>query len=152
MISTATHTLIVTTDSFEDRQFIPAKYTCQGENINPFLNYSNFPDGTMSLVLVMDDPDAPHPPFTHWIMWNIDPDQAISENSQPGIQGKNSKGEIGYTGPCPPSGTHHYHFKVYALDIKLDLAEGSDRKSLEDAMYGHVMAWGELVGLYQKTV
>jgi Raf kinase inhibitor-like YbhB/YbcL family protein len=151
MISTPTHTLIIRSDSFEQMEFIPAKYTCQGENINPFINWSEFPEHTKSIALIMDDPDAPNPPFTHWIMWNIDPDQAIVENSQPGVQGKNSKNEIGYTGPCPPSGKHHYHFKVFALDIELDLEEGATRIELEDAMRGHIMAWGETIGLYQKT-
>ena len=152
MISTATHTVIVTSDSFERNEYIPKKYSCQGDNINPFINYSNFPSETKTIALIMDDPDAPGGIFTHWIMWNIDADQAIQENSQPGIQGKNSKNEIGYTGPCPPSGTHHYHFKIFALDKKLDLPEGSSRSDLENAIHGHILAWGELIGLYRKTV
>ena len=151
MIATATHTILVTSASFERNEYMPAKYTCQGENINPFINYSNFPPNAKSLALIMDDPKASNGVFTHWIMWNIDLNQAIDENSQPGVQGKNSKNEIGYTGPCPPSGAHHYHFKIYALDIELDLAAGADRSALENAMDGHILAWGELIGLYQKT-
>jgi Raf kinase inhibitor-like YbhB/YbcL family protein len=152
MISAATHTIIVTSDSFEKNEYIPGIYTCQGDNINPFINYSNFPAEVKTVALIMDDPDAPGGTFTHWIMWNINPDQAIDENSHPGIQGKNSKNEIGYTGPCPPTGTHHYHFKIFALDKKLDLPEGSSRTDLENAMHGHILAWGELIGLYRKTI
>jgi Raf kinase inhibitor-like YbhB/YbcL family protein len=155
LIATGTHTLVVRSASFDRMEFIPAKYTCQGENTNPFINWSNIPDHTVSMVLIMDDANARTADggsFTHWIMWNIDPDQAIDENSHPGVQGKNSKGDIGYMGPCPPTGKHHYHFKVFALDKMLDLPEGSDRKSLEDAMYGHILTWGEIVGIYQKTV
>jgi Raf kinase inhibitor-like YbhB/YbcL family protein len=150
MITTATHTLVITSPSFHRMEHIPVKYTCQGENINPFINWSNLPEHCESIVLIMDDSDVPNGGFTHWIMWNIDPDQAIDENSHPGVEGKNSTGTIGYTGPCPPTGEHHYHFKIFALDIELDLPAGSDRNSLEDAMHGHVMAWGEVVGLYQK--
>lgn len=152
MISAATHTVIVTSASFHRNEYIPAKYTCQGENINPFINYSHCPEETKTVALIMDDPDAPGGTFTHWIMWNIDPDQAIDENSQPGVQGKNSKNEIGYTGPCPPSGSHHYHFKIFALDTEIHLPAGANRSELEDAMFGHILAWGEVVGLYQKTV
>lgn len=152
MISTATHTIVVTSDSFERNEYIPAKYTCQGENINPFINYSGFPEETKSVALIMDDPDASNGTFTHWIIWNIDPDQAINENSHPGVQGKNSKNEVGYTGPCPPTDTHHYHFKIFALDMKLSLPEGATRTELEDEMRGHILAWGELIGFYRKTV
>lgn len=152
LIASGTHTLTVRSASFDHRQYIPAKYTCQGKNINPFINWDNLPHHTESIAIIMYDHDVPNGGFTHWIMWNIDPDQAIDENSAPGVQGKNSKGEIGYTGPCPPAGVHHhYHFRIYALDAMLDLEEGATKKELEYAIDHHLLAWGEVIGLYQKT-
>ena len=98
----------------------------------------------------MDDPDAPSGTFDHWIMWNIPPIDKIEENSAPGIQGINSKNQNKYYGPCPPSGTHHYHFRIYALDTKLDIPEKSDKKALLKALEGHIIATGELIGVYKK--
>jgi len=100
----------------------------------------------------MDDPDAPNGTFDHWLLWNIDPGiTIINENSAPGTQGKNGRNTNKYIGPCPPTGTHHYHFKVYALGTMLDLEEGADKAMLEAAMKGYIIAEGELVGLYRKT-
>ena len=97
----------------------------------------------------MEDPDAPGGTFDHWAVWNISPTDRIKENSRPGTTGKNSKGEYGYTGPCPPSGTHRYYFKVYALDSMLDLGkQDTDKKVIEMALKDHVLAYGELMGLY----
>lgn len=129
---------------------IPVKYTCSGENINPEISISGIPAETKSLALIMDDPDAPSGDFVHWVMWNILTDGKISENSAPGVQGVNDFGENKYGGPCPPSGTHHYHFKIYALDTKLELPTETDKQGLLKAMEGHVLASGELVGLYMK--
>jgi len=129
---------------------IPPKYTCEGENINPPLEVSGFPQKTKSLALIVEDPDAPKGVYDHWIVWNIPPNEAIAENSRPGISGTNSFGNTGYGGPCPPAGTHRYFFKVYALDNELDIRPGSDKKMLEEAMKDHVLASGELMAHYQK--
>jgi len=129
---------------------IPPKYTCEGENINPPLEVSGYPSDTKSLALIVEDPDAPRGVYDHWIVWNIPPSEGIAENSRPGIGGKNSFGNTGYGGPCPPSGSHRYFFKVYALDSELDIQAGSDKKTLEEAMKQHVVASGELMGHYQK--
>ena len=143
-------TLQVSSSAFKENDLIPAKYTCEGENINPAISVKNIPQQAKSLALIMDDPDAPNG-FNHWVMWNVDPSGTINENSAPGTQGKNGAGKSGYAGPCPPTGTHHYHFKVYALDTKLNLQEGANKTQLEAAIKGHVLASGELIGLYKKT-
>jgi Raf kinase inhibitor-like YbhB/YbcL family protein len=142
--------LIVESPAFANNELIPAKYTCVGSNINPALVITNIPNGTKSLALIIDDPDAPNGTFDHWIMWNIPVIAVIDENSAPGIQGKNGKGENKYIGPCPPSGTHHYNFKVYALDTKLDLPVGSDKNALLKTMDKHILASGGLIGLFKK--
>jgi Raf kinase inhibitor-like YbhB/YbcL family protein len=129
---------------------IPPRYTCEGENVNPPLEISDLPENTKSLAIIVEDPDAPRGTYDHWIAWNIPPNEAIGENSRPGIQGKNSFGNTGYGGPCPPSGSHRYFFKVYALDSDLNIEAGSDKKTLQEAMKGHVLESGELMGHYQK--
>lgn len=144
-------TLEVSSPSFKNGGYIPITYTCEGKNINPSIEVKNIPSGTLSLALIVDDPDAPGGTFDHWLMWNIDPGKVIKENSSPGIEGKNGKNEKGYIGPCPPTGTHHYHFKVYALDTKLGLKSGSSKTELKDAMKNHILGQGELIGLYSKT-
>ncbi len=143
-------TITVKSQAFESNGNIPSQYTCDGENISPQLDLSDFPKETKSFALIMDDPDAPSGTFVHWVMWNIAPRKMIEEDNAPGVQGKNSKQENKYTGPCPPSGTHHYHFKVYAINTILDLAVGSTKQELLDAIQGHIIAQGELVGLYKK--
>ncbi len=145
-----TKTLTIKSPAFSNNGPIPTKYACDGSNISPELQISEIPEGTKSLVLIVDDPDAPKGTFDHWVMWNIPVKDKIAENSAPGTQGKNGKGENKYTGPCPPSGTHHYHFKVYALDTKLDIAANSDKKAVLKAIEGHIVASGELVGTYKK--
>lgn len=142
--------LVIKSPAFAANDFIPSKYTCTGENINPELTIDEVPPGTRTLALIVDDPDAPNGTFDHWVMWNIPPADRIRENSAPGVQGKNGKKETGYTGPCPPNGTHHYHFKIYALDISLDLDRNSDKKALLAAMNKHILASGELVGVFKK--
>jgi Raf kinase inhibitor-like YbhB/YbcL family protein len=137
---------------FANKDFLPAKYTCEGENVNPPITIENIPSGTKSLTLIIDDPDAPNGVFDHWVIWNIRPMEMIIENSRPGTEGKNSFGRSVYHGPCPPAGgPHRYFFRVYALDILLDLKRGSDKKALEKAMHGHIIAAGEIVAMYQKT-
>ena len=136
--------------AFSHNGHIPPKYTCEGENINPSLEVNNVPEGTKSLALIMEDPDAPNGTFDHWIVWNISPNEAIAEQSIPGISGTNSFGKTGYGGPCPPSGSHRYFFKMFALDTELDLQAGSDKNALFEAMEEHILAQGELMGHYQK--
>jgi Raf kinase inhibitor-like YbhB/YbcL family protein len=136
--------------AFSHGGHIPPKYTCEGENINPPLEVSGMPEKTKSLALIVEDHDAPQGIYDHWVVWNIPPNAAIDENSVPGISGKNSFGNTGYGGPCPPSGSHRYFFKVFALDSELDLGPGSDKNILEKAMKDHVLATGELMALYQK--
>jgi len=145
-----TKTLTVKSPVFEERGLIPALYTCDGLNINPPLVIGDIPHETQSLALIVDDPDAPHGTFVHWIMWNIPPTALIDENSAPGREGKNGLMKNRYFGPCPQSGAHHYHFKVYALDAMLDLRDNTGKGELLRAMDGHVLAEGELTGIYQR--
>jgi len=137
--------------AFESNNTIPRKYTCSAKNINPSLEFRDIPVEAKSLVLILDDPDAPMKLFTHWIVWNIAPIAKIDEDSVPGVEGINDFRKIGYGGPCPPSGTHRYFFRVYALDKQLGLKPGSSRKELENEMVGHIIAEGELMGKYSKN-
>jgi Raf kinase inhibitor-like YbhB/YbcL family protein len=150
-ILTTTSTLAITSNAFRPNDFIPSRYTCQGENVNPPLSIENIPPGTRSLVILVEDPDAAGETFDHWITWNIAPVNLIAENTAPGIEGENGFGEVHYKGPCPPTGTHRYFFKVYALDTMLDAKEGADKKTIEHLMESHVLASGELVGQYRKA-
>lgn len=137
--------------AFEANQIIPKKFTCDGEDLSPPLNIQDIPKGAKSLVLIVDDPDAPRGTFTHWLAWNIDPSSSsLPEGASVPSQGRNDFGELDYRGPCPPKGEHRYFFKLYALDTKLDLASGSSKKQLEDAMKGHIIGKAELIGLYQR--
>lgn len=139
--------------AFEHNQKIPSKYTCDGKNINPPLKIESVPEATKSLVLIMDDPDAPRGTWVHWTLWNISPDtKEIPENSVPAgaVQGQTSFGKPGYGGPCPPSGTHRYFFKLYALDATLELSPQADRATLETAMEGRILDKAELIGLYSR--
>jgi Raf kinase inhibitor-like YbhB/YbcL family protein len=139
--------------AFENNQSIPSKYTCDGENVNPPLKISQMPKEAKSLVLVFDDPDAPAGTWVHWTIWNIDPQtEEIAEASVPqnAVEGKTSFGRPGYGGPCPPSGTHRYFFKLYALDTVLNLDSSAKIKDIESAMEGHVLARAELMGLYKR--
>jgi len=143
----------IKSNAFVSNAQIPAKYTCQGDNINPNLIFSSVPENAKSLVLIVDDPDAPSGTFTHWVLFNMDPKIVlIEENSVPkgAVQGSNDAGNSGYTGPCPPSGTHHYFFKLYALDDLLSLSQGAKKQNVEDAMQNHIIKKGELIGLYAK--
>lgn len=143
--------IVITSPVFENKGFIPSKYTCDGANVNPPLSIEATPEGTQSLVLIVDDPDAPMGIWDHWVVWNISPAKKIEENSVPGSEGLNSFNKHSYGGPCPPSGTHRYFFKVYALDTKLELKTNSKKKDVENAIKGHTLAKGEIVGLYKRT-
>ncbi len=136
---------------FAHQAMIPRKYTCQGEDINPPLTISNIPEDTISLALINEDPDAPMGTWNHWLIWNIKPTGEIRENSAPGTQGKNSWGRNDYGGPCPPSGTHRYFFKLYALDTELDLPAGATKEELEKSMVGHILEQAESIGVYRKS-
>jgi Raf kinase inhibitor-like YbhB/YbcL family protein len=140
----------VFSSAFAANVSIPGKYTCDGTNVNPPLEFEGIPEDAESLVLIVDDPDAPMKTFTHWIVWNIEPVAKIEEDSIPGVEGRNDFKKIGYGGPCPPSGTHRYFFRVYALDRQLELKAGAGRKELEKEMVGHIIAEGELMGKYSK--
>jgi len=142
--------LMVTSPAFKNEGFIPRKYTCDGEDLNPPLQIEGLPEGTQSLVLIVDDPDAPMGTWDHWVVWNIPPIKRIEENSVPGIEGLNSFRRRSYGGPCPPSGTHRYFFKVYALDTKLSLGPDSRKRDVEKAMAGYTLARGEIMGLYKR--
>ncbi len=151
--------LTLKSPAFENNSSIPQKYTCDGENINPPLEIDNIPSSAESLVLIMDDPDAPAGTWVHWTIWNIPAKtQQLDENSKlEGIEGMTSFGKPGYGGPCPPpaspnrgeSGTHHYIFRLYALDTTLDLPSSTSKNNLEKAMEGHTLEKTELVGLYR---
>jgi Raf kinase inhibitor-like YbhB/YbcL family protein len=142
--------LNISSPSFKQEGLIPRTYTCEGSNVNPPLVIESIPEETLSLALIMDDPDAPGGTFDHWVVWNIPPVKSIPENSNPGLEGMNSMGELGYTGPCPPSGTHRYFFKVYAVDVLLDTQKGATKEKVEFALQDHTIAYGELIGLYKK--
>lgn len=143
--------MIIRSLAFSDNGNIPAKYTCQGKNINPPLEISDFPPGTKYLALIIEDPDAPNGVFDHLVVWNIPTNEPIDEGYLPGIYGTNSFGKPGYGGPCPPSGTHRYYFKAYAIDIELTLKAGANKKELQSAMDGHILASATLMGHYKKS-
>lgn len=142
----------ITSKAFEEQQAIPPQFTCAGNGINPQLSFSDIPDGAKSLVLIVDDPDAPDGTFVHWVIYNINPAvKEIAENSSPeGKEGLNGAGRVGYIAPCPPSGTHHYHFKLYALDKMLEFSSETDKAHVEKEMEGHILDQAELVGLFSK--
>ncbi len=140
-------------DAFAEGGTIPKKFTCDGENISPRLQWTGAPDGTQSFALIMDDPDAPSGTFTHWVAFDIPATQTeIAEHAAAvGKGGKNGRGQTGYTGPCPPSGTHRYFFTLYALDVAaLNLPDGAARADVEKAMQRHVVAKAQLMGKYAR--
>jgi Raf kinase inhibitor-like YbhB/YbcL family protein len=143
--------LTVSSSAFQNNQMIPSVYTCEGRGVNPPLKIEGISSSAKALAIIVDDPDAPNGTFVHWVIWNIKPTDMIAENSAPGLEGINGSGKTGYTGPCPPTGTHHYHFKVYAFDAMLDLKSGGDKAALENAMKDHFIGFGELIGLYART-
>jgi Raf kinase inhibitor-like YbhB/YbcL family protein len=143
--------LEITSDAFAAGGTIPSRHTCDGENVSPPLSFAGAPEGTHSLALVVDDPDAPVGTFTHWLAWGIDPDaKGLGEGQAAPREGRNGFGTIGYAGPCPPHGRHRYFFRLHALDTELDLQPGSDHDQLDCALDGHVLETAELVGGYER--
>lgn len=141
----------ISTPAFEQGKPMPARYAYKGQNISPEIRIGNVPANAKSLVLIVDDPDAPMGLWTHWLVWNLPPNTTdIPEGKLPSgaRQGKNSFGNVRYDGPAPPSGTHRYFFRLYALDTTLSLSAGSDRAALLAAMEGHVVGTGEIFGVY----
>jgi Raf kinase inhibitor-like YbhB/YbcL family protein len=151
-------TLTISSPDFVNNKPIPAVYTCNGAGISPALVWNEPPAGTRSFAIIMDDPDAPGGTWVHWVLYNIPATlrglaQAASSDARlpdGSVNGKNSWGRLGYGGPCPPGGTHHYYFKLYALDTTLDLAANAGKQQLLSAMQGHVLAEGELIGTVSK--
>ncbi len=143
--------LTITSTAFQEGELIPVRYTCDGEKISPPLHISGIPETAKSLVIIVEDPDAPNGVYNHWLVWNIKPADRITENSHPGISGANSAGKTGYHPPCPPAGFHRYYFHLFALDAQLDLPVGTDRKTLEQAMKKHVLVKGSLMGRYKRS-
>ena len=140
----------LTSPAFKHNDFIPSSYTCDGQDINPPLGVKGIPSGAKSLALIVDDPDAPAKTWVHWVVCDISVVTEIKENSIPGTQGINDGQQIGYGGPCPPSGVHRYFIKIYALDTLLNLQAGVNKKTLEKAMQGHILDQAELIGLYKR--
>lgn len=146
--------MVISSDAFPPNGEIPRKYTCEGENINPPLVFADIPPEAVSLALILEDPDAPGKVFTHWVLYDM-PAAAIQiVEGQPadiGKVGMNDFGTAGYSGPCPPSGTHRYVFHLYALDMMIDLPEGISKADLLSTAEGHIIESAELVGVYTKT-
>lgn len=140
----------IASSEFKHNESIPRKYTCQGQDINPPLTIEDIPPGTKSLALIVDDPDAPGGMWVHWVVYNIPVTKEIAENSVPGNQGINDFNRKDYGGPCPPSGTHRYFFKIYALDTVLGPEGVVSKKQLEEKISGHILGQAEIIGLYKK--
>ena len=142
----------ISSPAFAENSKIPKSYTCDGENASPPLTFADVPEGTRSLALIADDPDAPAGTWVHWVVWNIDAGtRQIKAGALPAgaVQGVNSFGKSGYGGPCPPSGSHRYFFKLYALDAVLDLDLRATKADLEKRMKGHVVAEARTMGKYR---
>jgi len=146
--------------AFTENATIPQQYTCDGRDLSPPLQWDAPPPGTESLVLITDDPDAPRGTFVHWVLYNLPPDQrGLTEgasSTQPTLangafQGRSDFGKLGYGGPCPPSGSHRYFFKLYALDTRLTLQPGASKTQVERAMQGHILGQAELMGRYARS-
>lgn len=151
--------MYLTSPAFQHERSIPVKYTCDGDNINPPLQFEDVPDTAQSLVLIMEDPDVPKNlradgMWDHWVLFNIEPTVSEVKEGQ-GIAGThlgvNTSGKNEYQGPCPPDREHRYFFKLYALDVKLDLDFGATKKEVEEALKGHVLGYAELIGLYDRN-
>jgi Raf kinase inhibitor-like YbhB/YbcL family protein len=148
----------IVSSAFAPGQVIPKKYTCDGDDFSPPLEWTGLPSSTASVALISDDPDAPMGTWVHWVLFNlpaatrslpeaVPPVEALNDGA---AQGLNDFRKIGYGGPCPPGGTHRYYFKLYALDDKLDLRPGATKSDVERAMRGHILAQGELIGTYSR--
>lgn len=148
----------ISSAAFKNDGLIPAKYTCDGEDISPPLRWEGVPAGAKSIAIICDDPDAPMGTFVHWVLFNLPADtKELAENipadktiPNGAKQGTSDFGRIGYGGPCPPSGTHRYFFKIYALDKEVDLPAGVNKRQLVKAMEGHILGEGQLIGKYKR--
>jgi len=148
----------ITSSAFEPGGMIPVQYTCDGQDVSPPLSWGDMPEGTASIALICDDPDAPMGTWVHWVLFDLQPDtRGLPENipteeslDMGGTHGTNDFRRLGYGGPCPPGGTHRYFFKIYALDKKMDIPAGSTKAQLLKAMEGHILAEGELMGRYRR--
>ena len=151
-------TMTVASPAFSDGEAIPREFTCDGTNVSPALTWSSVPAGTQSFALICDDPDAPGGTWVHWVYYDIpatrtELPKGVSADTHPdtgGIQGTNDFRRPGYGGPCPPGGSHRYYFKLYALDAVLDLSPGATKRQLLQAMNGHILARGEMMGTYSR--
>jgi Raf kinase inhibitor-like YbhB/YbcL family protein len=157
--SSDTMEIQVTSTAFKEGEMIPRKYTCRGENISPQIAWSNIPEGTKSFLLIADDPDAPMGTWVHWVVYNIPANfselkERFPEDSKfpDGImQGITDFGTTGYGGPCPPSGIHRYYFKLYAIDIILDVKPRLTKQEVLNEIEGHILAKGQLMGKFRKN-
>jgi Raf kinase inhibitor-like YbhB/YbcL family protein len=148
----------ITSSAFQDGGLIPAKYTCDGADVSPPLQWDVVPEGTKSIALICDDPDAPMGTFVHWVIFGLPAETRQLAEKVPADkilpsgarQGTSDFGRVGYGGPCPPSGTHRYFFKVYALDTTLDLPAGARKSDLLKAMQGHILGQGQIIGKYKR--
>ncbi|MBU0536081.1 MAG: YbhB/YbcL family Raf kinase inhibitor-like protein [Nanoarchaeota archaeon] len=142
--------LTLSSPAFEANGMIPPEYTCDGDDVNPPIMIEGIPPEAKSMALIVDDPDASKEIWVHWVVYNIDSVSLIDQDTVPGIEGTNSFKRTSYGGPCPPSGTHRYFFKVYALDAELGLEPGASKNELENAMQGHILDSGTLIGTYSR--
>lgn len=150
--------IIISSSAFQEGEAIPPRYSCDGDGVSPPLTWSGVPEGAKSLALICDDPDAPMGTFVHWVLYNIPPaTQSLPEHvpPQPGVKGVGEQGvngarKHGYIGPCPPGGTHRYYFHLYALDTSLELSGEVTAKKAQQAMHGHILAEGQLMGRYTR--
>jgi Raf kinase inhibitor-like YbhB/YbcL family protein len=150
--------ITVTSSAFQEGGMIPKQYTCDGKDVSPPLAWESVPEGTKSLALICDDPDAPMGTWVHWVLYDLPPTvKALPESvpaskviAQGGKQGTSDFRKIGYGGPCPPGGTHRYFFKLYALDTELKADPGMTKAQLLKVMEGHILAEGQLMGKYKR--
>lgn len=143
--------LKISSNAFPESGAIPSKYTCDGDDINPPIHIEGIPEEAKSIAIIIDDLDAPHGNFCHWVIWNIPVTHQVNERESRGCTGMNDFSRHQYNGPCPPSGIHRYHFKVYALDCSLSLPVSSGKKHLEITMSNHIVAFGVLTGTYSRA-
>ena len=145
--------MVLSSSAFENNGTIPSEYTCDGSNISPPLTITNVPTNAQSLALIVEDPDAPRGTVTHWTVWNIPPQKSQFGKGEKidFPQGMTVFGTMGYGGPCPPSGTHRYFFKLYALDTVLDLVDGSTKENLVKSMDGHILEQATVIGKYTRS-
>ena len=145
--------MIIKSPVFQNNEFIPARFTCDGDNTRPELEFEEIPVDAKSLSLIVEDPDSPVPSFTHWVIWNINPEtKLIKEGNVPGgaVEGLNDAKKIGYIGPCPNKGTHRYIFNLYALKDYLNLPSGASKSELRSAINDKIIATTQLIGVYKR--